>query len=260
MPRSLARNAVRGPQYVMLARELINRIEAGRFPVGSLLPTEMDLCRDFGMSRITVRAAMRELQSRGLVSRRAGIGTRVETAQAANRFVHAASSVEEFLQGLVQLTFRLLQHRRVIADRELATAIGCAVGKKLLRIESLRILPGGEPVCLSVHHVPEPYAQAGLAMNGRSGSLASHLARAKGDEVSEFRQMFDAQNLTVGQARLLKAMPNEAALVTSRWYYAPDARLLLYSRSLFPRGRAIYDFRSRREGVTPVGAHAKGRQ
>ncbi len=259
MPRSQDSNAGRSPQYLTLARELIHGIEAGRFPVGSLLPTEIDLCRDFGMSRITVRAAMRELQMRGLVSRRAGIGTRVEMAKAANRFVHAASSVEEFLQGLVRLTFRLLKHRRVVADEKMAAEIGCSVGSKLHRIESLRVDPEGEPVCLSVHHLAEPYAQAALKMNGHGGSLASHVARAKGDEVAEFRQMFDAQNLTATQARLLNATPNEAALVTSRWYYSTGARLLLYSRSLFPRGRAVYDFRSRKEGVMPLGARAKGK-
>ena len=247
------------PQYVALARKLIGAIATGRHPVGSLLPTEMDLCRDSGMSRITVRAALRELEVRGLVSRRAGIGTRVETASIADPFVHTASSVEEFLQGLMHLRFRKLKHRMVLAKKELAGEIGCAAGDRLLSIESLRVHPGGEPVCLSFHHVPEAYAAAALKMNGRSGSLASYVAEANGDAVGEFRQTFDAQNLTAGQARLLRARPNEAALVTSRWYYAPGSRLLLYSRSLFPRGRAIYDFRSRRAGVIPVGARARGK-
>ncbi len=245
-----------GPQYAALARELIVAIEAGRYPVGSLLPTEMDLCRDSGMSRITVRAAMRELQARGLVSRRAGIGTRVESAQAVDPFVHTASSVEEFLQGMMHLSFRPLRQRMIVANKDLAQEIGCAAGERLLRMEALRVHASGEPVCLSYHHVPEGHARAALKMNGRSGSLASHIATAAGDEVAEFRQTFDAVNLKSGQARLLRARANDAALVTSRWYYVAGSRLLLYSRSLFPKGRAIYDFRSRRAGVAPVGEKA----
>ena len=242
-----------GPQYAALARELIGAIAAGRYPVGSLLPTEMALCRDSGMSRITVRAAMRELQARGLVSRRAGIGTRVESAQVADPFVHTASSVEEFLQGMMHLTFRLLRHRMVVATADLAQEIGCAAGDRLLRIEAMRVRQSGEPVCLSFHHVPERHARAALKMNGHRGSMASHVAAAAGDEVAEFRQTFDAVNLPAAQARTLRAKANDAALETSRWYYVAGPRLLLHSRSLFPKGRARYDFRSRRAGVVPVG-------
>jgi len=242
------------PQYVILARELMGAIESGRYPVGALLPTEMVLCREFGMSRITVRAALRELEVRGLVSRRAGVGTRVETALVRNRFVHTANSVEEFLQALVKLTFRLLKRRTVIANAALAAEIGCAPGLSLLVIDSLRIDADGLPVCLSVHYIPEPYAALVTRMDGRSGSLGSFVAGANGTEVAELRQVFDAQNLGAAQAKVLKAKANEAALVTGRWYFAPGNKLLMYSRSLFPKGRAIYDFRSRKEGVAPIGA------
>lgn len=242
------------PQYVTLARDLMAAIESGRYPVGALLPTEMVLCREFGMSRITVRAALRELEVRGLVSRRAGVGTRVETALVRNRFVHTANSVEEFLQALVKLTFRLLKRRTVVANAALADEIGCAPGASFLVIDSLRIDAAGLPVCLSVHYVPEPYAASVTRMDGRSGSLGSFVAGANGTEVAELRQVFDAQNLGAAQAKLLRARANEAALVTGRWYFAPGNKLLMYSRSLFPKGRAIYDFRSRKEGVAPIGA------
>ncbi|MBM3346537.1 MAG: GntR family transcriptional regulator [Betaproteobacteria bacterium] len=252
--RSGARREGDRPQYVVLARELMGAIESRGYPVGTLLPTEKVLCREFGMSRITVRAALRELEVRGLVSRRAGVGTRVETALVRNRFVHTANSVEDFLQALVKLTFRLLRHRTVVADADLAAEIGCAPGLSLLVIDSLRIDASGLPVCLSVHYIPEPYAGSVASMDGGSGSLGSFVARANGTEVAELRQVFDARNLDAKQAKLLKAKTGEAALVTGRWYFAPGNKLLMYSRSLFPKGRAIYDFRSRKEGLAPIGA------
>lgn len=244
------------PQYVALARQLIGDIHAGTYPVGTLLPTEMALCRNTGMSRITVRAALRELEVRGLVSRRAGVGTRVETSTVANRFVHTANSVDEFLRALVKLKFRFLTQRTVTADATLARSIGCRPGDRFIVSEALRVHINGDPICISVHYIPERIAASMPDMDGKTGSFAAAVAAAAGTEVAEVRQMFDAKNLGAAEARLLGAKTNEAALVTTRWYYAPGNKLIMHSHSHFPKGRAIFDFRSRKEGLAPVGARA----
>ena len=56
--------------YERVARELVEAISSGRYPLGSRLPTELELCAQFGASRNTVRAALRELQDLGLIERR----------------------------------------------------------------------------------------------------------------------------------------------------------------------------------------------
>jgi len=59
---------------VNLARVMTQEIEDGRYPVGGRIPTEAELQQRFDVSRHTVREALRQLKSRGLVSARAGIG------------------------------------------------------------------------------------------------------------------------------------------------------------------------------------------
>ena len=49
-------------RYAQVARDLAEGIGNGRFPVGSLLPKELELCEQYAASRHTVRAAIRELQ------------------------------------------------------------------------------------------------------------------------------------------------------------------------------------------------------
>lgn len=52
-------------------------IAAGRFPAGSPLPREQDLCREFGVSRTVIREALKVLESKGLVRGRPRVGTLV---------------------------------------------------------------------------------------------------------------------------------------------------------------------------------------
>jgi len=65
------------PMYRQIADDLRRQIEAGDLPAGSQLPTELDLCDEYGASRNTVRDAIRLLITRGLVETRPGQGTYV---------------------------------------------------------------------------------------------------------------------------------------------------------------------------------------
>jgi GntR family transcriptional regulator, arabinose operon transcriptional repressor len=64
-----------GPKYRAIFESLKESIVAGEYRNGARLPSETDLVRRFGVSRMTIVKAIKELQSLGLVVRRAGSGT-----------------------------------------------------------------------------------------------------------------------------------------------------------------------------------------
>ena len=66
-------------KYREIFEKLQGDISSGRYKAGSRLPSEAELVRRFGVSRMTVFRAMRELQSLGIVTRRVGSGTYVST-------------------------------------------------------------------------------------------------------------------------------------------------------------------------------------
>jgi GntR family transcriptional regulator, arabinose operon transcriptional repressor len=70
------------PKYQQVYRALQREIHSGRWRRGDRLPSEAELVRRFGASRITVGRAVRDLQQAGLVERRAGSGTYVKGPQA----------------------------------------------------------------------------------------------------------------------------------------------------------------------------------
>ena len=61
--------------YLLVKQHLKDGLGSGRWPPGALMPSEAELVALFGVSRMTVNRALRELQAEGLVQRSQGLGT-----------------------------------------------------------------------------------------------------------------------------------------------------------------------------------------
>jgi GntR family histidine utilization transcriptional repressor len=61
--------------YTRVKQHLKDGLASGRWPAGALMPSEAELVATFGVSRMTVNRALRELQTEGLVERTQGVGT-----------------------------------------------------------------------------------------------------------------------------------------------------------------------------------------
>lgn len=85
------------PLYRQVADHLIQRITSGQLAPGDALPPEDSLCREFGVSRITVRKAVEELLDRHLIVRRRGVGTFVNDPRRATKAVTLIGVIDEVL-------------------------------------------------------------------------------------------------------------------------------------------------------------------
>ena len=241
------RNA--GTQYMLLANNLIGRIKSGDFPSGSLLPTEDELGTQFNVSRITVRSALRELETKGLVSRRPGIGTRVEKQTDASVFTHVGDTVDEVLQFTKGIPFRVLSHVEAALSPAMAQALDLPQGQRFLQVTGVRGVNGQPPVVYSRHYIPALQAPNVRVLDGAKVSLAHVLAEAQGDEVFSIRQQIEATRIGRAEADVLQCKPGASALRTTRTYYGRGDRLLLLSVSVFPSERYRFTSMLRREST-----------
>ena len=108
------------PRYMALARRLADDIREGKYPINSLLPTEAKLTSKYSISRFTVREAIRQLQSQGLVIRRQGVGTRVLADYPVRNYMQTRNTVEEVLQYGVQSLLKEMEMSEIKADAILA--------------------------------------------------------------------------------------------------------------------------------------------
>jgi len=94
-----ASGAVEAPRYAAIKLFIRDTIKSGRLRPGDRVPSEAELVSRFGVSRMTANRALRELQSAGLLVRRAGSGSFVAeprpigSATSPTRFGHAVMPI-----------------------------------------------------------------------------------------------------------------------------------------------------------------------
>lgn len=235
-----------GPRYRMLAEHLIGRIESGELPPGSLLPSELELCDQFDVSRITVRGALQQLESRGLVSRRAGVGTRVEKPREQPAFTHLGQNVDEVLSFTKGIPVRVLHREESTVSGDLARELQLPPGQRFVHFEVKRQKRGSRPVVYSHHYVPALLAPSAAVLEGVRISIAQWLAQRHGEPIEVIRQHIAAVTLDEAAAQHLGVKAGAPALKSTRWYLGKDERLLLASVSLFPGDQYTFESTLRR--------------
>jgi len=134
-------------RYRAIAADLATRIRAGEYPPGSALPPQRELSTSYGVTLMTLRQALRLLESDGLVVQQAGRGTFAAPAYQ----LDTLRSLDEDLrtQGLDVATEVLS-----LAMRRAPVALPAVPA---LRLERLRRF-AGRPAVHQVSWVPQPYA------------------------------------------------------------------------------------------------------
>ena len=238
------------PRYMALARLLSKEIRKGKYPIDSLLPTEAELTTKYGLSRFTVREAIRQLQSQGLVIRRQGVGTRVLAEEPVHHFLQTRNSVEEVLQYGVQSLLNEMVMSKVKADAELAERIGCAEGERFLKIEGLRMPvdnPTGPPVCWTEIFVLARYAGIKDQV-GRGNVLIANLIEDRyGERANEIHQDITAISLPSQISKKLGVRSGSAGLLVRRWYMNKKDHAFEITLSVHPGERFSYSMRMSRD-------------
>jgi len=253
------------PRYQQLSAQLAREIREGVYPVGALLPPEPQLCARFGVSRHTLREAVRKLCEQGLVVRHQGIGTRVLAAYPSpQRYVAALGSLQELMQYTQHTWLALLNQRERVANETLARELQCQPGEHWLEGEACRYpvdviepAPGRQTHALPLVHMyiyVRPEARGLFANLSRGDSWVFGLVEAHGGEpIVEARQVVCALSMPAASARLLGVRPRSPALKVRRYYLGRGERLLSVSLNIYPADRFEFTTRWRLTQDMPSG-------
>ncbi len=145
-------------------------ITAGDYAPGAQLPAEEQMASNLGVSRATLRDALRQLQDRGLIIRRHGRGTFV-AKRPIRKDLNRNFGITAMIQsGGYRPGTRGLELRNEIADRELAQSLGLSPGDQVTILERVR-LADDRPVVWSRDAMPRRFLNVAEAMSADDASL-----------------------------------------------------------------------------------------
>ncbi len=162
------------PLWAQLEADLRKRLEAGEFD--EAFPTDLDLTEAYGVSRHTVREAVRQLNRTGLLKRERGRGTvvnRSEFEQSLGTLYSLFQSVES--AGVEQTSE--VQRCEVVVDSVAASNLELDKDAPLVLIERLR-LAGGSPLAVDRAWLPETVGLPLLDVDWTHTALYAELAAA----------------------------------------------------------------------------------
>jgi DNA-binding GntR family transcriptional regulator len=229
------------PQYILVAQALIKDIEQGRYTVGDLLPPELELCTQFGVSRHTMREAIRKLQEHGLITRQRGVGTRVKTTKPQSRYVQSATAISDLLQYVKDTRLVTTRAEAVIADAALAEKIKCQVGQRWMYVTGFRYAGKDKlPLALTEVYINPAFADVQKLIGTLKVPVHTLIERQFGAVVVEVRQEIRAIEIAAGPAKQLSVKPGSAGLLITRQYLGANDQVIEVTVNLHPATRFSY--------------------
>lgn len=218
------------PLYHQAAQVLEQAILDGLLPRGSKLANELDLAEQLGISRPTMRAAIKQLVDKGLLMRRRGIGTTV-TPRPVRRAVALTSLYDDLKESGREPETRVLALEEIPCPPEVAEQLGLGPEAPVLRFDRLRAADS-DPIALMHNVVPvglleiekEDLEQTGLYDLFRSNGISPHVAT----------QRVGARKAETEEAELLEIESGDPVMTMMRTAYDTSGRPIEYGTHSYP--------------------------
>jgi GntR family transcriptional regulator len=240
------------PLYSIVASRAEALIASGTWREGQRLPPERQLCRDFDVSRSTLRQALGELEARGLISRHQGRGTFVTRPRLQLPIAGAFSLSDAMRQNGLPIETRVVGVHVIEASRQLAAELACLPGDPLVVIERLRS-SNGEPMVFDTAHLREADFPGLVKADLAGRSLYEILRTDYGRVVAEARETIEPVILTPRECQLLTVPLHTPALLTHRITLDDHGLVVAVGQALLRGDRSRYLFRRTVEAAALAG-------
>jgi len=228
------------PKYYLIRSILLARLLREGVP-GARLPAEIELCREFGASRITVQQALRLLEKEGLIRRQQGRGT---------FYIGEPPMAEAKLSGILDsvMKFREGAHAQVVAKKviaatpRLARRLQIPVESPIVSIDRVAVLDD-HPVLYTTAFIPQsiggPLLDDDEELTLRT--VASILQDKYGIELTSVQQTIAATLADPAFAAQLGVEVGDPVLEVERVYFGADGQPVNFSISFYRTDRYRFE-------------------
>lgn len=203
------------PLFKQIADGLRGQIETGALRAGEPLPSEREYVEQLGVSRMTVRAAIDELERDGLLVRQHGRKTVVAGAKINKNALGFMSFTEDMRARGLTASSRLLHQGVEAADAAVAAQLNLTVGERVIRLERLR-LANGDVMALERCFLPQARFADLVTYDLNQQSLYDVLTRNFNCSPTLAEESIEAVLLDAQEARILGVARHSPALLARR--------------------------------------------
>jgi GntR family transcriptional regulator len=205
-------------------------------PAGSRLTSEPELAKQMGVSRATLREAMRTFETQGLIRRRQGSGTYVVGKfEVIDAGLEMLESIETMARRMnLEVSVSDLHIEQMAADAKIAEALCVDEGKRITRVRRV-IRADGRPVAYLIDCLPDEILKPGSLTDSFRGSVLDFLL-GTGNDLQMSRAAISATNATAEVAKPLEIQRDDVLLRFDAQLYDSKGKVLDYSVSYFIPG------------------------
>jgi len=235
----MAAPPLRRPLPEVVAGELKARIRAGEWAAGAMLPTEADLVAEYGVSRSTVRTAVKSLESQGLLSIQHGRGTFLADRSTIRTGMQELRSITSTISDTGCQPSMVYHHRRLRRARpDERERFELGSHDDVLDIQR-RILADGTTVAYSYDSLPRWVLPDRFRARDLEGSVFAFLASNGGpDPVRAVSEVHAVDGPDVGWGDELGA--HRLFVLLDQVHFDRANRPVMHSRSYFIEGRFTF--------------------
>lgn len=217
--------------YLQVIDRLKSNIEKGIFKENDKLPSEFELSKSLGVSRATLREALRLLEEENVIVRRHGVGTFVNPKPLFTSGIEHLTSISSMIEtaGMEPGTV-FLNATEDIPSEEDIKRFQCD-DDKIVTIERVRTADG-EPVVYCIDKVPASYLPTDF-VNKKEVSIFSALEQSGAIHVAYAVTFIDPLGYHEVASPLLKCNKETALLVLRQVHYDDNERVVLHSKNYF---------------------------
>lgn len=218
--------------YLQVIDRIKKDIDNGVFKEKEKLPSEFELAKMLGVSRATLREALRLLEEENVIVRRHGVGTFVNSKPVFTSGIEQLSSVSSMIkQAGMEPGVIYLSSLQSLPTEEDVQRFDCLEGDMIVTIERVRTA-NGDPVVYCVDKVPAKYLPEDY-LSRQEGSLFSALEQSGELRVSHAVTFIDPMGYHDVASPTLNCEPETALLVLKQLHYDEQDRVVLYSKNYF---------------------------
>ena len=220
------------PLYFQIRQALLDQIRSEKLKPGDAVPSEQAISAQFGVSRMTVRQALKSLADLGVIYSRRGKGTFVAGNKLEKSFRQVLSFTEEMTARGSTASSRVLKFRVEPADEKAADALRVSVGEQLNSLRRLR-LADSIPMGIEWSRIPLNLCPDLQKTFQPKGSLYQVLGQRYGIKIAVTDEVAEAGVADAEQARLLQIPRRAPVLLFSRISYIESGKPVEYVISVY---------------------------